>query len=296
MENEKTSIAPNEASLLRWIAFIFAGIGIGMAISLPGELLVAAKPAFMTQGIIGYMYDAIALFNSFAGLFIGTIIALRLVAKTTVRDFIYGVGGKGNKKQNILVMGLYLAGLLLTALISIGNIGIGDFATKKYFFGLIIVVLCTWMQTSWEELIFRGVFIRYACKNNITCSKKAVLCGVISSLIFMSLHFANPEVLAQDGFQVVLTGLAYFATGILLYFVDIYFKSLMPGLIIHWVNNLVGFSLLSAEVSAGGLPTIFVDHTEASGFYYIFGVLVAYAPVYVYILIDIIRKRRVAMA
>lgn len=296
MEKKNKLIAPNEASLIRWIACVFAGIGIGTAISLPVEILIAAKPAFMTQGVIGYMYDAIKLFNNFVGLFIGAVIALRVVAKTTLREFIYGVGGKGNKKQNIIVLGLYMVGLLLAALTSIGNVRLGEFPTKKYFFCLIIVVLFTWMQTSWEELIFRGVFIRYACKNNITCSKKAVLCGVISSLIFMSIHFANPEILAQDGLQVVLTGFAYFATGISLYFVDIYFKSLMPGLIIHWINNFVNFSLYTGVVSAGGLPTIFVDHTEATGVYYLLGLILAYAPVYVYILIDIIRKRRVAKA
>ncbi len=81
-----------------------------------------------------------------------------------------------------------------------------------------------------------------------------------------------------------------------MYFVDIYFKSLLPGLIIHWINNFVNISLYTGVVSAGGFPTIFVDHTEVTGLYYILGVLVAYAPVYVYILIDINRKRRVAKA
>lgn len=292
MAEKRKRVAPNEASWLRWIAFIIVGLLIGAVISMPLEILIMIGPYFLLQGVVGELLEPIRLFNNFVGMFIGTIISLRLVAKTTVREFIYGVGGKGCKKQNLLVLGLYLLGMVISALPFAGNFTLREVGATKYLVSLIVVILFTWMQTSWEEIVFRGVFIRFACKNNISNTKKAVVWGLISSIMFMLIHTSNPEVLNQSGLQVVLACLPYFLSGIGLYFADIYFKSLMPGLIIHWVNNFVSFTIFSSVVAVGGFPSLLVDNTPPTGLYYLVTTVLCYAPLYVYILVKELKKRK----
>lgn len=292
MVEEKKRVAPNEASWLRWVAFVIVGYIIGTVIAVPFEVLVMLGPYFLMQGVVGELLEPIKLLNNFVGMFIGTLISLRLVAKTKVREFIYGVGGKGCKKQNLLVIGLYLLGMLISVLPFAGNFSLREVAVEKYLVSLLLVVLFTWMQTSWEEIIFRGVFIRFACKNNISNTKKAVVWGIISSLLFMLVHTANPEVLHQSGWQVVLACITYFLSGMGLYFADIYFKSLMPGLIVHWVNNFVTFAVFSSVVSAGGFPSLIVDNTPPTGLYYLVTTVLCYAPLYVYILVKELKKRK----
>ncbi|MDO4731009.1 MAG: CPBP family intramembrane metalloprotease [Clostridia bacterium] len=289
--SRKKTVLPNEASWLRWLAFIVVHIIIGTLISLPFEFLVYFEVPFITQSL-GKLTETIRLLNQFFGLFIGAVICLRLIAKTTVRDFIYGVGGKGNSKQNLTVIGLYLLGMLLSVLPFIGNITVREFSASEYLISLLFVVAFTWMQTSWEEIIFRGIFIRFACKNNISCTTKAVVWGIISSLLFMAMHLSNPEVLTQSGFQFILSCLPYFLSGMGLYFANIYFKSLMPGLIIHWINNFLNFTLITSVVSAGGFPSLFVDNTPPTGLYYLITTVVCYIPLYVYIVINLLKKRK----
>lgn len=292
MAKEKKRIAPNEASWLRWLACVVVGVILGGVFCVPFEVLVILQPAFLVQGYVGEMLETIRMLVAFAGYFIGTLISLRWVAKTPVKDFIYGVGGKSNRKQNLTVAGLYLLGMLLSMLISIGNIAVREMEAAKYLIALAFVVVFTWMQTSWEELVFRGVFIRHACKNNIACTKKAVIWGIISSLIFMAMHMGNPEVLSQSGFQVVLSCIPYFLSGMGLYFADIYFKSLMPGLIVHWINNFVTFILFSSVVTAGGLPSLLVDNTPPTGLYYLISTAICYVPLYVYIFAKVRKERK----
>lgn len=122
-------------------------------------------------------------------------------------------------------------------------------------------------------------------------SSRAVIIGIVSSVLFMVMHLTNPEVLTQSGAQVVLGSLCYFLTAMGMYFVNIYFHNLMPGLIIHWGNNFVAFTLVSSDVSVLPTPSLFVDTSEVTGFMMLLAVVIIYIPLYVYIAYKIIRKK-----
>ncbi len=75
-----------------------------------------------------------------------------------------------------------------------------------------------------EELFFRGIILEAFLKNY--SPRKAI---IWSAIIFGSAHF-NPWQFIGAGFAGIFIGWAYYKTG-----------SLIPGMFIHFLNNLIGF-------------------------------------------------------
>jgi hypothetical protein len=75
---------------------------------------------------------------------------------------------------------------------------------------------------------------------------------------------------------------------------DLYFGNLMPGIIMHWVNNFTITVLLSGEVSAIAMPSLLVTTSSYSAYVTLLGVLVTKLPFLAYILWDIRRKKKAA--
>ena len=89
-----------------------------------------------------------------------------------------------------------------------------------------------------------------------------------------------------------VTALSYYAAFI--YFANIYFKSLMPGVIIHLLNNLLVFILLVPSTSASGNVAFFVSSAPVSGTDSVASLLLTLLPVSVYMLVDYIKRRKKA--
>ena len=284
-------INPNEASLLRWTATIIIGYLLGTLLTLPWILLKIFYPNFLLNSPFGFMADFLDLMMNFVFLFLGTVIAIKWIAKTSLRDFILGEGGSVNKKDCLIVLLLYSVGFAIVLLTDISYISLRGLTAQEFLLLLLCGILLVWMQTSWEELIFRGIFIRYACKNDIKLSKKAVLFGIISSFLFMLIHITNPEVLSQSGFEVFGVLLTYAIPGFGFYFANIYFKNLLPGLLMHWLNNFTLFVFFSGPVTAGGSPSLFIYDAPISSsdiFYTIF----LYVPLYLYMGYQIWKQKK----
>ena len=76
---------------------------------------------------------------------------------------------------------------------------------------------------------------------------------------------------------------------------DLYFGSLMPGILIHWVNNFVLTTLIAAEDSSILAPTLFVvTSTHRSGVGMLIGNLLPWPPILVYIFLDYRKKKKAA--
>ena len=107
-------------------------------------------------------------------LFLGTVIAIKWIAKTSLRDFLFKGSRKLKKKDCAIILSLYALGMLICYIPNIPNITLRGITPGSFVILFVFCSLFVWAQTSWEELIFRGIFIRYACKNDINMSKKAV--------------------------------------------------------------------------------------------------------------------------
>jgi membrane protease YdiL (CAAX protease family) len=158
------------------------------------------------------------------------------------------------------------------------------------------MLLTAWMQTTYEELVFRGLFIRWACKNEVGFTKKAIIGAVISTVIFAVMHAPNPEVTTQSGFRVAIAMMNYVLPGLLMYFANLHFGSLLPGILIHWINNFVLFTIISSEVTTMPVPTLFVENSPHLAEFMVLSNLGAYVPLFVYIFLDARKKKKAASA
>lgn len=303
MKKEKKRIAPNEASLGRWIATLVVGSAIGFAMCLIlvpfvfDHLIANPDGTTTVEGIfMGISRFQIYAHWIFVALFWGLVISLKVVGKTSLKDFILGVGGKINKKECLTILGLYVAGFVIAYLPYLGNIHPRGVNAGEFIFLVLFMLLTVWEQSTWEEFLFRGLLIRWACKNKIGFTKKALLVSVITSVAFALGHAGNPEVLSQNGIQVLAALASYGLTGFLFFFVSLYFGSLMPGIIVHWVNNFLLSTVIGSEVSAIAVPTLFVDTTAYTGVGMVISNLLPWLPLLVYIFLDARKKKAATLS
>lgn len=285
---EKKLISPNECSFGRWIVVLLVGLVIGF---LP-SIFFAPYSTNTTDTIMGITYANFFSMLSFIPLFWGMVLAIKLIGKTSLKDFVLGVGGKMNVKLCLIIAGLYAVGLSTPCLIMIRNLRMRDVDAKQYAFLLVFMLLTTWMQTSFEELVFRGIVIRWACKNDVRFTKKAMIAALISSVAFAIAHVSNPEVTSQKGIYIVLATITYAIPAFLCFVVNLQFGNLLPGLIIHWVNNLILFTVISEDVAAMPVQTLFVDTTPHSAVWMLASTVISYVPVLIFMLVVALKRKK----
>lgn len=69
----------------------------------------------------------------------------------------------------------------------------------------------------------------------------------------------------------------------------------MPGLIIHFVNNVTLFTLITSEVTAMPVSTLMVDSAPHTSEWMLVSNVIAHAPVLVYMILDARKKRQADM-
>lgn len=284
-------IAPNEASFRRWIAVLVVGFLLGSVLGIPFGVLRALSTG---DTFLGTDYRQIWEMMASVLLFVGQVIAIRRVGKTSVKDFVLGVGGKVNKKECLTILGLYALGMVISYLPVLGNIRLRGVSGGGFAFLVVFMLLTAWTQTTWEELIFRGLVIRWTCKNDVRFTKKALIGAIVTSVLFALAHAPNPEVTTQSGIRVLIQLVCYAIPGLVLFLADLYFGSLLPGILIHWLNNFTLFTLIASEVTALPVPTLLVDTTPHKAEWSLVSTVIVYVPVLVYMILDARMKKRAA--
>jgi len=128
------------------------------------------------------------------------------------------------------------------------------FDFQKFIPLLIISCLMLPVQTSFEELFFRGYIMQgiYSRSRNILASL------VVSSVLFALMHSANPEI-AKFGYLPMMT--YYFAAGLFLALVSIFDDGLELALGIHAATNIYGATILTYSGSVLQTDTVFKVET-----------------------------------
>ena len=279
---KKKYIAPNEASAGRWIAALLISLAVGSVLGLPFADFLDDTENF----VMGIPYADFFGLLAFVFLFWALVLAIRFVGKTSLKDFILGVGGSVDIKLCLRILGLYALGFAIPYLLTLGNLRVQTVDWGQFGFLLLFMSLVAWMQTTWEELLYRGLFLRWACKNKIRYTKRVPVAAVISSLAFAISHAANPEVTSQFGIYTVIAVISYTVPGFMLFLADLHFGNLLPGILIHWLNNFLLFTLLSSKLRAVSVPTLFIDTTDGGAIWSLVSNTLAYLPLLIYILWD----------
>lgn len=144
-----------------------------------------------------------------------------------------------------------------------------QFNPEKFAVLAIIAVVMIPLQTTAEELIFRGYLMQGI--GLVSAYKWVPL--VITSLIFGALHLANPEV----GKMGYIVSLYYVGTGLFLGIITLMDEGTELALGFHAANNLVAALLVTADWTAFQTPSVFKDISEPSaGYDILFPLLVIY--------------------
>ena len=290
-KKEKKYIAPNEASLKRWIGTFLMSILISAIPSAFLNVFLKDRPGTF----LGISYYSIFLTLSSVVLYLSLAIAIKLVGKTSVKDFVLGVGGKVNKKECMTIAVLYVLGFILSYLLNLGSIHLRGVKAGEFVFLVVFMVLTTWTQTTWEEFIFRGFVARWICGNKLVFNKRTIIAAIVTSAAFAVSHAPNPEVTSQGGLRAVMAVTSYAIPGLVCFLANLHFGTLLPGIIMHAINNTLLFTVIAEEVTAMPLPTLLVSTAPHTGEVMLALNIILYLPVLVYMILDA-RKKKMAAA
>jgi membrane protease YdiL (CAAX protease family) len=138
---------------------------------------------------------------------------------------------------------------------------------KDYTSLLLIVLLFVPIQTTTEELFFRGLILQWLGKK----WKNPLLLSILIGIIFGSLHFANPEM----GKSFLLVGLDYIVVGFALTYISIKTGSLELSIGAHAANNMIIFLFFASDDSVGGnIPSLFKIVNDSPGMSLVWSIII----------------------
>ena len=150
-----------------------------------------------------------------------------------------------------------------------------NFKPLPFLLLFIIAVVMIPLQTTAEELVFRGYLMQGF--GNLSGNKWFPL--LMTSLIFGGMHILNPEV-GKMGYIIMVY---YIGTGLFLGILTLMDEGMELALGFHAANNLIGVLLITSDWSAFQTHSVFRDVAEPSASYdVIFPVLIIF-PILLFI-------------
>ncbi|UOG90867.1 MAG: CPBP family intramembrane metalloprotease [Candidatus Thiothrix sulfatifontis] len=123
------------------------------------------------------------------------------------------------------------------------------FDATQFLIFLPIALVITPLQAAAEELLFRGYVMQWLG----LFGRGAVMPVLVSSLLFMVAHLANPEV----GADAYLIPLLYLSMGVFLAMITVKSNSLELAIGVHAANNLFTVLIMNYADSALPAPSLF---------------------------------------
>ena len=237
----------------RWWHYLFGSIilmmlwSLGSLFSLPVFFVDPAALGIDTGVPAEAWTSALALLVSFAGLFFGVPIVVRLLHKRPWRTVITPYRQLNFRQILRGAWYWFVPMMVLNLLVSLlDSDGIKMTTDIGGWLRLVVVVLAlVWMQTTAEELYFRGYLMQWV--SLLSRNKWGI--AVASGLLFTVPHLANPEVTSQGGLDALVMSSIYFTTGFGLGWVSAVSGTIELAIGAHWINNVMSFLLVSPEES-----------------------------------------------
>ncbi|MER9658059.1 CPBP family intramembrane metalloprotease [Mesorhizobium sp. M0152] len=212
-----------------------------------------------TQEFLASPVGILAALASFAGIWIGLWIAMRWVHREKLSALLgvsHRVSRSGFLKGLIAVLITSLVSEILLYLLE-PEIARGTISLSAWLLFLIPIVALTLLQTSSEEVLFRGYLLRGLANR----FKSPFIWALLPGLLFTSLHWStsssaaiNACVLASIAAFALLLTLVVYATG-----------NLGAALGAHLGNNLTGFLLISHQESYNSFALFNAKPLEGPG-------------------------------
>jgi uncharacterized protein len=201
------------------------------------------------NGTVSLLMTHIVYIFALVGIWIG----VRFIHKRKFRSLITGDDRVNWKKiiwGFLIFAGLFLLTSGLDFLFNADDYAWNNVSFSQFFFLFLVVLLFVPIQTTVEELLFRGLLLQWVGKK----IKNPILLALIVGVIFGSLHFSNPEM--ND--SAILVGLDYLLAGFALTFIAVKTGSLELSIGAHAANNMMIFLFFTYDDSvAGNIPSLF---------------------------------------
>ena len=193
----------------------------------------------------------LGLSATFVFLVLGILVAVKLIHQrpfltliTTRASFDWRRAGQGF----VWWFGLSLAAAAVEALLYPGRYQL-TFNFRSFFIFLPFVLILTPIQTTAEELLFRG----YLMQGVGLLVRRWLLPAILTSLLFGVLHGGNPEL--STGGPLLLA--VYFGSGLLAALLTLRDNRLELAIGYHAANNVFGALVANYAVSALPTPAVF---------------------------------------
>ncbi|MBZ9989867.1 CPBP family intramembrane metalloprotease [Mesorhizobium sp. BH1-1-5] len=266
---ERYRRSPNEKTTLPRL-FLGAAIVVAFWMAMTALVLFAGTYAHIVWRLPGpstgqYMQDFLAspigilsALTSFAGIWIGLWVAMRFVHGEPL-SALFGVSRR-------IAGGDFLKGLiavLITSLLSEvllywlqPEIARGPIAFSSWLLFLVPIALLAFLQTSSEEMLFRGYLLRGLAYR----FRSPLVWAVLPGLLFTSLHWNSASTSAINASVFISIGIFALLLTLLVYVSG----NLGAGFGAHLGNNLTGFLLISHQEGYNGFALLNAKPLEGS--------------------------------
>lgn len=261
------------------MASFFGQVPLMFAIG--AEAMSSGRPMPATQdGMMAFLdmnLTLLLVLVSFAFAMAGLIIVVKKLHK---QPFTYIVTSRnttdwGRITFAFVLWTIFSVGSVLLAYYTEPGKYIYQFNWDKFLILALIAIPLIPIQTSVEELVFRG----YLMQGFGLLSKNRWFPLMMTSLIFGGMHLANPEV-GKMGYVVTFY---YVGTGLALGIMTLMDEGTELALGFHAANNLTAALMVTADWTAFRTPSVFKDVSEPTAGWDIFVPLLVVYPIILFI-------------
>ncbi|WP_462413185.1 lysostaphin resistance A-like protein [Neobacillus sp. Marseille-QA0830] len=198
-----------------------------------------------------------ALMNSqFLFWLLGLFVAIRFIHKRTFTSLITPYRKVDWKRIGFgFIIFFVIQGLtsIIDAMLNPGDYSFNDIRVPDFLILFVLVLVLTPIQTTCEELFFRGYLLQLIGK----WIRLPFLLSLIAGAIFGALHFVNPEM----GYSPILVGADYVITGSIWCYITVKTNSSELSIGAHAANNMMlGWFFTMKDSAFGNIPSLFVIH------------------------------------
>ncbi len=221
------------------------------------EFQEAAADGFASIGINSNLYLVLMLFTLIMGL-IGLLLSVRFIHKRAIKTLV-------TSRESIdwsrvfyaffLWFGISVSFLILSYFLAPEDL-VWNFRPIPFLILVVISFLLIPLQTSFEELLFRG----YLMQGLGVLTKNRWFPLLVTSVVFGLLHSANPEV-AKLGYGVMVF---YIGTGLLYGIATLMDEGTEIALGLHAANNIVAAIFVTTDWTVFQTDALYIDTSEPS--------------------------------
>ncbi|SFC96474.1 hypothetical protein SAMN05443252_11036 [Bacillus sp. OV322] len=184
---------------------------------------------------------------------LGLWFCIRVIHKRKLRTLITA-GKRINWRQIFWAYGMFFFFMVVFQLIDYAlfpsDISLNSVKWKDFLILLVLILVLVPIQTTVEELFFRGFLLQWFGKK---IRNPYILAGIIA-IIFGSMHFSNPEMERSA----IFVGLDYLFVGFMLTLLAVKMGGLELSIGVHAANNMFLFIFFADDQSVGGaIPSLF---------------------------------------